>query len=109
VRLEELRVLDIAFLHKCTAPTLAVLYEDTKENRHVKSYQVGMRDKELSDGPWLQANLDPGSNMLIPVSGTNGAVVIGEQAAMFLSDGGTCSTTIRPTLVKVTGTELKRP
>ena len=29
----------------CTAPTIAVLYEDTKEQRHVKTYEVSVRDK----------------------------------------------------------------
>ena len=45
VRMEELKVLDIAFLHNCTAPTLTVLYEDTKEQRHIKTYEVSLRDK----------------------------------------------------------------
>jgi len=45
VRLEELKVLDIAFLYECSTPALAVLYEDTKEQRHVKTYEVNMRDK----------------------------------------------------------------
>lgn len=29
----------------CAAPTIAVLYEDTKEQRHVKTYEVSLRDK----------------------------------------------------------------
>ncbi len=45
VRLDELKVLDLAFLHGCKAPTLAVLYEDTKEQRHIKTYEVSLKDK----------------------------------------------------------------
>lgn len=84
MRLDELRVVDIAFLGElvvlagadslyckalpssfqphaftlhclphcrclsadgCAAPTIAVLYEDTKEQRHVKTYEVSLRDK----------------------------------------------------------------
>jgi DNA damage-binding protein 1 len=45
VRLDELKVLDLAFLHNCQVPTLAVLYEDTKEQRHIKTYEVSLRDK----------------------------------------------------------------
>jgi DNA damage-binding protein 1 len=45
VRLEELKVLDVAFLHGCAAPTLSVLYEDTKEQRHIRTYEVSLRDK----------------------------------------------------------------
>jgi len=45
VRLDELKVLDLAFLHGCAIPTLAVLFEDTKEQRHIKTYQVSVKDK----------------------------------------------------------------
>ena len=45
VRMGELKVLDIAFLHQCAAPTVAVLYEDTKEQRHIKTYEVSSRNK----------------------------------------------------------------
>jgi len=48
LRLEELKVLDLAFLHNCNVPTIAVLFEDTKEQRHIKTYQVNMRDKVRS-------------------------------------------------------------
>ena len=33
----------------CAAPTIAVLYEDTKEQRHVKTYEVSLREK-VRDG-----------------------------------------------------------
>lgn len=45
VRLEELKVIDLAFLHECASPTIAVLYEDTKEQRHIKTYEIIVRDK----------------------------------------------------------------
>jgi hypothetical protein len=45
VRLDELKVLDLAFLHGCDVPTLAVLFEDTKEQRHIKTYRVSVKDK----------------------------------------------------------------
>ena len=47
MRLDELKVLDLAFLHGCAAPTLAVLYEDTKEQRHIKTYETSFRDKVM--------------------------------------------------------------
>jgi hypothetical protein len=31
----------------CAAPTVAVLFEDTKEQRHVKTYEVSLREKVL--------------------------------------------------------------
>jgi DNA damage-binding protein 1 len=103
VRLDELAVLDVAFLHGCAAPTLAVLYEDTKEQRHVKTYELALREKELAPGPWAEPGLDPGSNMLIPVRGTRGAIVVGEEAAVLVGAGAACSTSIEPTMMKAYG------
>ena len=57
--------------------------------------------QELVEGPWFENDLDAGSSLIIPVRNTNGAAVIGEQAAVFLSATSTCSITIKPTLVKV--------
>lgn len=45
IRLDELKVLNLGFLYNCINPTLAVLYEDTKEQRHVKTYEVRLRSK----------------------------------------------------------------
>ena len=45
IRLEELMVIDIKFLHGCKLPTVAVLYQDTKEARHFKTYQVLLKEK----------------------------------------------------------------
>lgn len=38
----------------CATPTIAVLYEDTKEQRHVRTYEVSLRDKVRYRGavPW---------------------------------------------------------
>lgn len=101
VRLEELKVIDMAFLYECNVPTVAVLYEDTKEQRHIKTYEINLRDKELVKGPWMQTNLDPGSSLVIPVRGTSGVIVVGEETVVFLSEGSPQSTGIPPTMVKV--------
>ena len=37
--------MDLAFLDGCAAPTIAVLFEDTKDARHVKTYEVALREK----------------------------------------------------------------
>ena len=44
-RLEELNVIDAAFLAGCPAPTVALLYEDAKHARHIKTYSIQMRSK----------------------------------------------------------------
>jgi len=40
IRLDELKVIDIKFLESVDVPTIAVLFEDTKEQRHVRTYKV---------------------------------------------------------------------
>ena len=45
IRLDELKVIDLAFLHNCNVPTIAVLYEDTKEQRHIKTYEINLKEK----------------------------------------------------------------
>jgi hypothetical protein len=51
MRLEELAVLDMQFLAGCARPTIAVLYEDTKHARHIKTYEVSAKDKV---GAWAR-------------------------------------------------------
>ena len=48
IRLEELTVIDIKFLYGTRQPVVAVLYQDTKEARHFKTYIVLMKDKVRS-------------------------------------------------------------
>lgn len=43
--MEELSIIDIQFLDGCSKPTIAVLYQDTKEARHIKTYTVILKDK----------------------------------------------------------------
>ena len=84
IRLEELKVLDIAFLHGMPKPTLALLFEDNKEGRHLKTYEVSTRDKDFVDGPWAQAHVEAGASMLIPIK-AGGVLVVGETSITYLS------------------------
>src|SRR5690606_23526269 len=76
IRLEELNVIDIKFLAgvttdkvkgQCKLPTIAVLYQDTKYSRHIKTYQISVKNKEFKEGPFQQSNVEADSSMLIPV------------------------------------------
>lgn len=60
-------VLDIKFLHGCAKPTIVVLYEDTRDTRHVKTYEIAIPGKDLHLGPWAQANVEAGASMLVPL------------------------------------------
>lgn len=103
-------MLDIKFLYGTEHPTLAILYQarpygatgyhrvawltcvalawtsqDTKEARHIKTYVVSVRDKDIIDGPWQQTNLDIGASLVIPIPApAGGVVVVGEQSVVFL-------------------------
>ena len=44
-----------------------------------------MRDKDTTDGPWQQANLDIGASLIIPIAApTGGVIVVGEQSVVYL-------------------------
>lgn len=45
IRLEELNVIDLKFLHGCAKPTLALLHQDPKNARHLRTYVVDLKAK----------------------------------------------------------------
>ena len=53
---QELYLLDLCFLAGTPRPTLATLHEDSKHQRYLKTHEVSVRDKALSDGPWPQVD-----------------------------------------------------
>eukprot|EP00871_Galdieria_phlegrea_P002229 jgi/Galph1/3006/GphlegSOOS_G1662.1 len=85
IRLEELDVLDIQFLYGYTKPTIAVLYTDSEENRHLKTYTL--KEKDFGNGPLFQGNLESGASLLIPVpSPFGGVIVLGQETITYISD-----------------------
>ncbi|EFJ23079.1 hypothetical protein SELMODRAFT_151061 [Selaginella moellendorffii] len=104
IRLEELQVLDIKFLYGCSKPTIAVLYQDNKDARHVKTYEIQLKEKDFGEGPWLQNNLDNGAGMLIPVpTPLGGVIIIGEQTIVYYSGSAFKAIPIRPSITKAYG------
>jgi DNA damage-binding protein 1 len=86
VRLEELQVFDVKFLAGTPKPTIAVLYQDTKEGRHIKTYEVCLKDKDFNPGPWAQNDVESGSRFLIAVPAPlGGVVVVGEKVIAYLN------------------------
>ncbi|XP_051128213.1 DNA damage-binding protein 1-like [Andrographis paniculata] len=86
LRLREQLVLDIKFLYGCQRPTIIVLYQDSRDARHVKTYEVIITDAALVEGPWYQTNLDNGAALLIPVPPPFcGVLIIGEETVMYRS------------------------
>ncbi|XP_020599967.1 DNA damage-binding protein 1 [Phalaenopsis equestris] len=104
IRLEELQVLDIKFLYGCSKPTIAVLYQDNKDARHLKTYEVALKDKDFIEGPWSQNNLDNGAGLLIPVPlPLGGVVIIGEETIVYCNGSSFKAIPIRPSITRAYG------
>ncbi|KAJ8548958.1 hypothetical protein K7X08_030924 [Anisodus acutangulus] len=104
IRLEELQVLDIKFLYGCPKPTIVVLYQDNKDARHVKTYEVSLKDKDFIEGPWAQTNLDNGASLLIPVPPPLcGVLIIGEETIVYCSASAFKAIPIRPSITRAYG------
>ncbi|WOL18645.1 DNA damage-binding protein 1 [Canna indica] len=104
IRLEELQVLDIKFLYGCLKPTIVVLYQDNKDARHVKTYEVALKDKDFVEGPWSQNNLDNGASLLIPVPmPLGGVIIIGEETIVYCNGSAFKAIPIRPSITRAYG------
>ncbi|KAE8668377.1 DNA damage-binding protein 1 [Hibiscus syriacus] len=104
IRLEELQVLDIKFLYGCLKPTIVVLYQDNKDARHVKTYEVALKEKDFVEGPWSQNNLDNGADLLIPVPPPLcGVLIVGEETIVYCSANAFKAIPIRPSITKAYG------
>ncbi|XP_024030432.1 DNA damage-binding protein 1 isoform X2 [Morus notabilis] len=104
IRLEELQVLDIKFLYGCSKPTIVVLYQDNKDARHVKTYEVSLKDKDFVEGPWSQNNLDNGAALLIPVPPPLcGVLIIGEETIVYCSANAFKAIPIKPSITRAYG------
>ncbi|XP_078488392.1 DNA damage-binding protein 1 [Ciona intestinalis] len=83
IRIEELSVIDAKFLHGYTTPTLVIIYQNS-QGRHVKTYIVDVRDKEVVAGPWKQENIDAEANFIINVpKPLAGSIIIGQESITY--------------------------
>ncbi|OWZ04928.1 DNA damage-binding protein [Phytophthora megakarya] len=89
IRLDELRVIDIKFLHGYNKPTICVLYEDYKAARHLKTYHILLKEKDFAEGPWSQSNVESGASLLIPVPAPTGGVLIISNQTIVYHNGTT--------------------
>lgn len=71
--------------------------QDNKDARHVKTYEVALKDKDFIEGPWSQNNLDNGADLLIPVPPPFcGVLIIGEETIVYCSANVFRAIPIRP-------------
>ena len=75
IRMEELKVNDIEFLHGCAQPTIVLLHQDNN-GRHVKTHEISLKDREFVKVPWKQDNVESEASMLIPVPEPYGGCII---------------------------------
>lgn len=50
------------------APVVALIFQDNKNARHLRTFSVAFKEKDLQDGPFSRADIGAGANMLIPVA-----------------------------------------
>ena len=71
--------------------------QDNKDARHVKTYEVLLKEKDFGDGPWVQNNLDNGAGLLIPVPlPLGGVIIVGEQTIVYYNGFVFKAISIRP-------------
>ena len=100
LRLEELHVIDIKFL-ETQKPTVAVLYQDQREMRHVKTYEISIKEKEILEGPWNAPNVEVGASLLVPLKAPLGGVLLlGERSITYFNDNKSKSIAIKPMLIR---------
>jgi DNA damage-binding protein 1 len=100
IRLEELHVIDIKFLEG-PKPTVAVLYQDQREMRHVKTYEISVKEKEILEGPWNAPNVEVGASLLVPLKEPLGGVLLlGERSITYFNGDKSKSIAIKPMLIR---------
>ncbi|KAI0234301.1 DNA damage-binding protein 1 [Lamellibrachia satsuma] len=99
IRLEELNVIDVQFLHGCQMPTIILVHQDSL-GRHVKTYEISLHDKEFQKGPWKQDNVETEATMVVAVPEPFcGALIIGQESITY-HKGGDNYLAIAPPMIK---------
>ena len=57
-------MIDVEFLHGCSQPTIILVHQDS-HGRHVKTYEISLRDKEFQKGPWKQDNVETEAMLVV--------------------------------------------
>ncbi|KAI3782484.1 hypothetical protein L2E82_12532 [Cichorium intybus] len=71
-------------MHQCLRTRTRSCHTWHKNSRHVKTYEVSLKDKDFVEGPWSQNNLDNGADLLIPVPPPFcGVLIIGEETILY--------------------------
>eukprot|EP00736_Rhodelphis_marinus_P012711 Rmarinus@m.8546 len=88
LRIDVKKIIDLQLLHGCEQPTIAVLYEDHRDHRHLKTYEISLRDKDMLEGSLSQRNVEMGTSCLLPVPQPFGGVILIGQSTMSYHKAG---------------------
>ncbi|KAF8976248.1 DNA damage-binding protein 1a, partial [Entomortierella lignicola] len=83
--IDEITIMSMTFLYGCQRPTLAVLYQDKKEIRHVKTYEFDLKTKEKSETGWIQSGLTGAVTCIAVPSPIGGLLVVGEYSISYFN------------------------
>lgn len=98
IRMEELEVQDLDFLHGCPNPTIILIHQDLN-GRHVKTHEISLKDKEFVKIPWKQDNIETEASMVIPVpEPLCGAIIIGQESILY--HDGNSFVAVAPPVIK---------
>ncbi|RZF44982.1 hypothetical protein LSTR_LSTR001943 [Laodelphax striatellus] len=98
IRMEELEVHDLDFLHGCANPTIILIHQD-QNGRHMKTHEISLKDKEFVKMPWKQDNIETEAMIVIPVpEPLCGAIIIGQESILY--HDGNSFVAVAPAVIK---------
>lgn len=101
IRMEEIVVPDIAFLHGFKEPTIGFIYKDTGGASHVRTYEISLKEKEFLKGPWTNKdNVANEAEIIIPVPLPYGGVIIIALESIVYMNGDNNVKVIAPPMIK---------
>jgi len=99
IRMEEIVVPGLIFLHGFQNPTIGFIYKDHSGTSHVKTYEVSLKEKEFILGPWSREDVANEATIIIAVPERfGGAIVIALESIVYIN--GDKERVIAPPLIK---------
>lgn len=99
IRMEEIIVPDIAFLHGFRNPTIGFIYKDQTGTSNIKTYEIALKEKEFVLGPWQKDDVSNKANIIIPVPEPfGGAIIISLVSIVYINSG--IERTVAPDMMK---------
>ncbi|KAK3842433.1 MAG: UV-damaged DNA binding protein 1 [Linnemannia gamsii] len=83
--IDEMTIMSMVFLHGCQRLTLALLYQDKKEVRHVKTYEFDLKNKDKSETGWVQSGLSGARTCIAVPAPIGGLLVVGEYSISYFN------------------------